>query len=78
MRRDGQHERAHTHLNEARRIAGMWSDGPWHAGVMEAQALLRHVEGASTDEVRDLLARAAEGYRAAGRHAAAERCQTLI
>lgn len=71
-------ERAHTHLAEGRRIADMWSDGPWHASVNETEAVLRRAEGADDGRFRHLLASAADGFDAAGRRRDAARCRTLL
>lgn len=76
--RRGRLDRAHRHLDEARRIADMWSGGPWHASVTETQAVLSHAEGTDSDRVRHLLEAAAEGFDAAGRHRDAARCRTAL
>lgn len=76
--RDGQPDRAHRHLDAAARIAAMWEGGPWHAAVAEARAVLRQAEDAGRDEVRALLATAAEVFATAGRPRDAARCEAEL
>jgi hypothetical protein len=76
--RRGRLVRARRHVDEAGRIAAMWSDGPWHASVDESRAMLLRAQGAAPDRIRHLLASAAEGFRAAGRQRDAMRCRTAL
>ena len=65
---------ASHHLEEAERIAGRWSGGPWHAAVAEARALVLRAQGSGTAEVDALFAQAQAGYRASGWASDAARC----
>lgn len=76
--RQGQLDRARTHVDQAGRIAGMWNDGPWHASVKEARAVLDHADGGDAEQIEHLLESAADGFRAAGRRREAARCRTAL
>jgi hypothetical protein len=67
--------RAQDYLSEARRVAAMWSNGPWHAAVAEADATLWLALGAGPAEVVPLLEQARDGFRASHRERDAERCE---
>ncbi|HJR44679.1 MAG TPA: BTAD domain-containing putative transcriptional regulator [Actinomycetota bacterium] len=73
LARAGRLEGARSRLDEAERIAGMWSGGPWGAAVWGARAALRRAEG-SEEQAVALLREAAARFADAGRTLDAERC----
>jgi DNA-binding SARP family transcriptional activator len=72
--RSGDLDRARAYLAEARRVAQMWSGGPWHAAVDEADAIVSGALGAAPSEVTALLRRAGDRFRSAHREGDAARC----
>jgi len=69
---------AQRHLGEAERIAGRWSDGPWHAAVAEGRSRVIEAEGARPADVVALLTEAKGGYRSSGRLRDERRCAAAI
>lgn len=76
--RSGHVDRAGEYLAEASRVAAMWSGGPWHAAVDEAEATLRHAQGAAPSAVSELLQRAADRFDAAHRPREAARSRNAL
>lgn len=76
--RAGQLDRAREYLAEASRVAAMWSGGPWHAAIDEAEATLRLALGATPAEVVRLLQRAGDRFSAADRPHEAARCHQAV
>ena len=70
----GEVYRAHQHLGDADRIAGLWQNAPWTAAVWEARAAVRKAEG-HPGQAAALLHEAAAAYAQAGRPADEQRCR---
>lgn len=62
---NGDIDLAQKRLDEAERIVGMWSSGPWHAAVWEARGVLRRAQG-NEDEAAATFREAAERFADAG------------
>ncbi|MGO4536619.1 AfsR/SARP family transcriptional regulator [Leifsonia sp. 2MCAF36] len=73
--RSGQVDRAQEYLAEARRVAQMWSGGPWQAAVDEADAAAQLAQGAAPSDVAVLYRRAGERFRLAHHHGDSDRCE---
>ncbi|PSL01304.1 DNA-binding SARP family transcriptional activator [Haloactinopolyspora alba] len=76
--RSGEPDRAREYLSEASRVATMWSGGPWHAAVDEAEATLQQAQGAEASTVGGLLRRAADAFDAASRPRDSTRCRASL
>lgn len=76
--RSGEVDRAREYLVEASRVAAMWSGGPWHAAIDEAEATLQQALGAKASDVAVLLQRASDRFRAADRMRDAARCRQAV
>ena len=72
--RSGDVSRAQEYLADARRVAQMWSVGPWHAAVDEADATVKLELGAPPSEIAALLRRAGDRFRSARHEFDADRC----
>lgn len=76
MARGGRLVPARGRLEEAERLAGMWSGGMWQGAIWEARAVLRRAEG-NNDQAVALFREAAARFAEAGRARDAERCLTV-
>ncbi|NEN07721.1 transcriptional activator domain-containing protein [Diaminobutyricibacter tongyongensis] len=73
--RSGDLGRSEHYLDEARRVAPMWSGGPWHAAVDEADATLLLALGGAPADVVALFERAGARFRSANHQRDADRCE---
>lgn len=76
--RSGDVDRAREYLADASRVVAMWSGGPWHAAIDEAEAALQRAQGAATSTVSGLLRRAARRFEDADRPREAARCRQAL
>jgi DNA-binding SARP family transcriptional activator len=75
--RIGELARSRFWLENAERLAGMWSGGPWQAAVWEARAALRMAEG-DPDQAAALLREAGDLFAQSGRPLDEARCRSAV
>jgi tetratricopeptide (TPR) repeat protein len=73
----GEIDQVGRRLDEADRLAGMWSGGPWVAALWEARGVLRRAQGGE-DRARAAFAEAAGRFAELGRPIDQARCTARI
>jgi len=69
----GELDQVSRRLDEAERLASMWSGGPWVASILEARGVFRHAQG-HTDRANAGFSEAAARYAELGRPLDHARC----